>query len=107
MAAEVKWFGDEVKLVLQGATQEMVQKAATATEAQAKVNITINGQVDTGFMRSSVYTAPIEGGAKVGVGAEYGIYQETLRPYLYPALERVARTMAGDVVAAGRVVTGG
>ena len=106
MAARVEWFGDDVKLKLEGATDEMIKKAAFLVEGQAKVNITVNGQVDTGFMRASVYTKLQDGGAIVGVGADYGIYQETLRPFLYPALERVAQQMGGDVVAAGRVVIG-
>ena len=106
MAARVEWFGDDVQLKLEGATDEMIKAAAFMVEGQAKVNITTNGQVDTGFMRASVYTMLQDGGAIVGVGADYGIYQETLRPFLYPALERVAQSKGGEVVAAGRVVIG-
>lgn len=139
MSGSVDWFGDEVKLILKNATAEMIRAAAFAVEGQAKVNITTNGQVDTGFMRNSVYAAvaggassggassgtytsykegrsverralpqmnPPEDGAIVAVGAEYGIYQEQERAFLYPALERVAQTMEGQIIAAGQKVTG-
>lgn len=102
MAAKVNWFGDVVKLQLANASAEMVRAAAMQTEAQAKINITNNGQVDTGFMRQSVHAQIGAESAIVAVGAEYGIYQEMDRPYLYPALERVASRFGGEIVAAGK-----
>lgn len=133
--SKVIWHGDRVKLALHAALQAMVAAAAFEVEALAKVNITNNGQVDTGFMRQSVYastpkgsTTPAASGvfystteqrlvertalpssatpgdtsAIVAVAAEYGIYQEIAQPYLYPALERVASSYGGQIVAAGK-----
>lgn len=130
--AKVDWYGDKLKLQLTAASEAMVAAAAQQIEAEAKVNVTNNGQVDTGFMRQSIYsvtprgggnppgggsyhsakenrqverkalparTAP-DGGAVVAVGAEYGIYQEMARPFLYPAVERVGGNM-GQIVQAG------
>lgn len=138
MSESVDWFGDEVRLKLRDASAAMVRAAAFAVEGQAKVNITNNGQVDTGFMRNSVYAATDKGlsesassgtfmshkegrqierqalpqmsapenGALVAVGAEYGIWQEQENPFLYPALERVAQSMEGEIVAEGAKVIG-
>lgn len=123
----VKWYGDEVKrLLLDRAMPEMITAAALMVEGQAKVNINVNGQIDTGFMINSVYAngpgvasyaptavpgkmanqpaEPPKGGAVVGVAAEYAIFQEERNSFLYPALETVAGRMGGKIVSAGRAV---
>ncbi len=118
----VKWYGDKILLKLrEGATPEMIAKAALLIEAEAKVNVTNNGQVDTGFMRSSIYAntelmnsyqhgeganpivEPPAGAGLVAVAAEYGIYQEAAIPFLYPAAEVVAARGEGEIVSAGKV----
>lgn len=128
----VKWYDHEVRVKLDQAIAEMVDKAAFLVEGQTKINITDNGQVDTGFMRNSVYAVtpksdtygqahsaasgaaseknmapkadPPRDGAVVGVGAEYAIFQEERTPFLYPALETVVARMGGQIVASGRKV---
>ena len=117
----VKWYGDEILLKLrEKATPEMIAKAAFLIEAQAKVNVTNNGQVDTGFMRSSIYAntplgntyehderanpmvEPPSGAGLVAVAAEYGIFQEARIPFLYPAAETVAEQVTAEIVSIGR-----
>lgn len=126
----VRWYGDQVEAQLRQAMDAMVDKAAFLVEGQTKINITDNGQVDTGFMRNSVYAvtpktnsygqanseaknaapdktmspqaSPPPDGAVVGVGAEYAIFQEERNPFLYPALETVIGQMGGEIVDAGK-----
>jgi hypothetical protein len=66
--ADVKFYLDHVKVVIEGATDEALSAAAHQIEGAAKVKVTENGQVDTGFMRSAIYTV-----AKTGSG--YGAAQ--------------------------------
>lgn len=47
--------------------------------------------------------APVDG-AIVAVGAEYAIYQEMRNSFLYLALEQVAATRQGAIVAKGKAV---
>ena len=42
----------------------------------------------------------------VGVAADYAIYRESVDPFVYPALQRVARTAGATVAGAIREVTG-
>lgn len=53
--SEVRWDRETVTLVLRQASQAGVNAVAHQVEAHAKANITANGQVDTGFMRTSGY----------------------------------------------------
>lgn len=52
---KVDWYGDEVLVKLGKAMEGMLDQAALLIEAQTKININSNGQVDTGFMQNSVY----------------------------------------------------
>lgn len=131
---QVNWYEDEVRLQLTEALAAMLDKAALLIEAQTKVNIRNNGQVDVGFLMNSVYVVtprsnsyvdasgkhyskkeerqverlmapeatPKADGALVAVGAEYAIYQEEQIAFLYPAVETVAKTLEGEIVAAGK-----
>lgn len=118
---EAKLYLDQVKLTVKGATQQALEALAFEVEGQAKINIQQNGQVDTGFLLNSVYTitpassgfaaaqsaaalraprsmapAPQVGeGAAVVVGAEYAIYQEIRKAFLYPAGVKVAQQAGG------------
>lgn len=88
----------------------VVKKTAFDLQGQIQGQITTNDQVDTGFMRSSVYVATSDqstykGGEKalpeiakpnseteayVAVAAEYAIHQNYLhKPFFEPAIERV------------------
>lgn len=131
-AAIVRWHGDKVTKLVTTALVQMVNEAAALIEAQAKVNIVDNGQVDTGFMVNSVYFVSALGSnyeqvqsealgrankgfasvitpsddleAVVAIAAEYAAIQETRLPFLYPAAEQVAATMGAQIVQVGREV---
>lgn len=55
---EFNWYGKQATLQLENATADVLAKAAFQIEAHTKVNISQNGQVDTGFMRATVYAIP-------------------------------------------------
>lgn len=97
---------------LEGMQRALMEEAAFVLEGLTKVKITDNGQVDTGFMRSSVYhltqngssftgspgqdgqrQAPQVGlgdaGAAVAVGAEYAIYQEVRNSFLWASVDQL------------------
>jgi hypothetical protein len=133
---KVTWNGRRLKMQVAEAQELMVDKAAFMVEAQTKLNIQANQQIDVGFMLNTVYVitprsdtysvawksghwySPKAGqtvqrdlaspqnappdGAVVAVGAIYALYQELKLPFLYPALARVAGSMGGQVVAAGK-----
>ena len=48
--------------------------------------------------------SPKQDGALVGVAAEYALYQEMRNSFLYRALEQVAGSQGGEIVAAGKAV---
>lgn len=49
---------DKVKRqISENELRKMLVKAAFSVEARTKINITDNGQIDTGFMRNSVYVS--------------------------------------------------
>lgn len=58
---EVKMYLRKVTLKVKGATEDALAALAFQIEGVAKRNITNNNQVDTGFMRSSVYTVTKRG----------------------------------------------
>jgi hypothetical protein len=130
MPSNVRWYGAQVNRAISADAARVLDRVAFSIEAQAKVNITDNAQVDTGFMRNSVYTVsaqrntfasvdatgnyqsrktgrtvqraatpnppdPPEGGAIVGVAAEYAIWQELQQAFLWPAVESVATNFDG------------
>lgn len=129
MAANVKWYGDNVLAQVKVASQKMADEAALAIEGQTTVNIRNNGQVDTSFMLHSVYSVtsggssyapdshskrkdrrtaaaqqPGAGGAVVGVAAEYALWQELEQSFLFRAAEDVASGMQAQIVDAGKAV---
>jgi len=62
MTAKVDFFKEDVKLVVDNATQAGLTAVALRVEERAKVNITRNDQVDTGAMLNGVYAAWRGGG---------------------------------------------
>ena len=134
--SRVDWYVDQVCLAVDGASERMLAGIAHQIEGQAKINIQVNGQIDTGFMLNSVYsvtpqesnyglalaaarsrnpdgemapeqTLPAEAGAAVVAGAEYAVFQETRRSFLYRALEQVAGEVGGVIQQVGREAFGG
>lgn len=132
--SRMKSYRPKVMLVVKDASEEALTKLAFQVEAQAKVNIQGNDQIDTGFMLNSVYTVgkngessynstrpsgkyrsratqgeaqrtrqaqlnvPEKASAIVAVGAEYAIYQEERKSFLYAAAEKVAAGTPGAEV---------
>ena len=114
------WKGVEVMYRLKAFDATVVSKIVFWTEAECKRNIVKpfphkdganRGQVDTGAMLNSVQgivagqTAnqlPSGIAGAVVVGVQYAPYQESIRPFLYPAGEAAAKMigpMVGDVMA--------
>lgn len=52
----VNWNDAEARRMAQREARRELVRIGFAIEGQAKVNVTDNGQVDTGFLRSSLYT---------------------------------------------------
>jgi len=126
---EVKMYLDHVQVKVAAVSDKALEAVALQIEAQTKVNIQKNGQIDTGFMLNSTYvvtknsstyksasgsftnregktvqrqiapqqTLPGNAKAAVSVGADYAIYQEVKKPFLYPAAETVAGQVKGTV----------
>jgi len=130
---KIDWFGDEVSVLVEKATQKIVDQLSLACEAQTKTNITRNGQVDTGFMRSSAWSSAGGGSgrsgqsaagrvqsaanrsrgsvrgrgrgasASAGVSANYAIYNEIRIPFLYPALQSLKGSKTIAIVAKNKI----
>jgi hypothetical protein len=117
---KVDWYADDVVLVVEDATDELVSELAFYVEGEAKTG----APVDTGFMRNAIYALTPQGSrraraaaeatsaaerdlapapgldeheAAVHGAAEYTIYQEERVGFLYRALER-ARGVAGGLI---------
>ena len=97
------------RMVPPAALQRGLAAAAFFVEGAAKVK----APVDTGFLRNSIQTLSVTSReAVIGVGAEYGVYQEMgtrfmrAQPIMRPALEnnqeRIARLIR-DALGRGQV----
>jgi len=53
----VRWFGDRVRQLVENRAQIALEDIAFAVREEARQNIDENGQVDTRFLRNSVYVA--------------------------------------------------
>ena len=119
----VKWYGARLQKMLDGAEDRILRKAAMQCVAHAKVNIVQNDQVDTGFMLNSGYMATeredtygqIRGDgdkapkrtagkhrAIAAFAANYAIYQEASRSFLYKSLEQTAKDLP-QIIKAERI----
>ena len=110
---EMDWFGDRAFMRIEKAVEKGIEAIALEVEAQTKVNIhkpfehadgSYRGQIDTGAMVNSVRAefgkipaAPKDTVAAVNVSTEYAAYQESLRPFLWPAVEDVREKAPGIV----------
>jgi hypothetical protein len=131
MAPETKFYTQAVLLKCREAADIIAEEVAFAVEAEAKANIVDNDQVDTGFMLNSVYAVTRSGSgygqaqgaaksrnptaemgpgvslsgnikAAVVVGAEYAIYQEEKKTFLFKAGESVKNQLGGIIEKVGR-----
>lgn len=66
------WYGKDASALVKRATSQSVKRLAFTLEGATKDRITSNGQVDTGFMRNSVYAITADG--KSG-GVESAIFK--------------------------------
>lgn len=71
----VKSYRPQVLMVVKDATDEELLALAFQIEAQAKVNIQGNGQIDTGFMLNSVYAAGKDGASTYQTTRPTGNYK--------------------------------
>ena len=120
---KLNWYGKEVSLLLENASEELLTAAAFQGEALIKTDVDL--PVDTGFMRNAVYAIGTEshrdkavadalavanrelapepdvpdGEAAIHAAAEYTIYQENKHNFIYHGLERLGRDMGGIVSA--------
>lgn len=126
---EVRLYLDYVLVRVNSRAEEFLEAVALQIQAETKVKIQQNGQIDTGFMMNSTYTIsrrsetysaafpsgayastqgrsvprrlapratlPANAKAATVVGAEYAIYQEARKSFLYAAGEEVANQLKG------------
>jgi hypothetical protein len=106
--AEVNWYKDKVKLVLDKHVQQSIEAIAFRIEERTKVNISEapgasgQGLIDTGFMINSTYTV-LPDGSSYGDADQSGFYQnrEGLEVERNLAPERPLPRGAGALVAVG------
>ena len=123
---KVNWYEKNVLLFIEGASDEILTKAAFMVEAEAKKD----APVDTGFMRNAIYAItplanrraqaeaeaqsaarrPLAGSpavqkheAAVHGAAEYTIHQDMKRSFMYHALETAARQFNGIIAGVKRL----
>lgn len=73
MSGDVNWYGEKVLLQIEADSAAGVFAVAQEVVDEAKLNITTNGQVDTGFMRNSGYAADASGNSTYGEVQASGI----------------------------------
>jgi len=123
--AKINWYGEQVKIVVKGASKQILTQAAMVCADKAAIRITDNDQVDTGFMRASVYgvgptdsgranaqadateradrpfapqpALPDEKTALVHAAAEYAVHQDMRKAFMYPAAQDTAKEFNGIV----------
>lgn len=125
---KLNWYGKEVSLLLENASEELLTAAAFQGEALIKTDVSL--PVDTGFMRNAIYAIGTEshrdiavsqalavadrelapepdipdGEAAIHAAASYTIYQENKHNFIYHGLERLARDMGCIVSAIGKTL---
>jgi hypothetical protein len=115
--ADTKFYHSQVKALVEQATDRLLAQIVLQGEAHTKANIRENDQIDTGFMLNSVYAVtPGDSSydearanaeacnpeanmspeiqadqheAILAVGAEYAIYQEARKSFLWKAVEQL------------------
>jgi hypothetical protein len=126
MASQVNWYAEDVFVMAEGATDELLAELAFEGEGLAKPG----APVDTGFMRNALYgiapgqshrgeavaaaratadreiaPAPQVGDHEAAIhgAAEYTIYQETRVGFMYRALQGLAAIAPGIIQRVGRL----
>lgn len=121
----VDWYRNRVVAKLKDADAKVLDKLAFQTLGQARINIRENRQIDTGFMTNSgfvvsakrnTYLAALAAAtaradrqmatppsvntkieSAVAFGAQYAIYQEIRRSFLYQAVQDVSKSFGAIV----------
>lgn len=130
MAGNVNWYENDLLLVVENATDELLTQLAFQGEAHAKVNApSAKPGFDTGFMRNAIYgIGPMgshreqaraeatavadrpmastpdlpEHTAGIHAAAEYTIYWEMQFSFLYRAIEQLQEDAGGIIREVGR-----
>lgn len=124
--SRVDWYGKDLMLVIENASDEILTQAAFQGEALAKTG---DVPVDTGFMRNAIYGVGPGGSHRSQAAAQalsaaerdlapevqlkeheaglhgaagYTIYQETKHGFLYSAVEQLAGQIGGIIEQIGR-----
>ncbi len=124
--SRVDWYGKDLVLLVQNASDEILTQAAFQAEALAKTG---DVPVDTGFMRNAIYGVGPGGSHRSQAAAQalsaadrdlapevqlkeheaglhgaagYTIYQETKHGFIYSAVERLASQIGGIIQQVGR-----
>jgi len=86
----VNWYKQRALLEIEDATDDLLLALALRGEGKAKINITDNDQIDTGFMRNAIYA----------VGPGQSNYHETQPSGFYTNTdgEQVARERLPETV---------
>jgi len=127
MNSQVNWYGEDVRLAVDNATDELLTQLAFYVGGEAKADA--ETPVDTGFMRNAIYAigpltshrskaiaeaksvadrdvAPTpqigEHEAAVHGAAEYTIEQEMKHGFMYRALEKAQSVAGGLIQRAGK-----
>lgn len=115
--ANTKFYQSQVRAAVERATDKLLREIVFTGEGLVAANIQENDQIDTGFMWNSVYAAtpgdshygaakalaearnskaemspevmPGQHEAILAVGAEYAIYQEARKSFLWKAIEQL------------------
>jgi hypothetical protein len=122
---KVNWQTEKVIAILGEKAKLILKELAIETADVAALNIEANKQVDTGFLMNSAYAIwpggdnhakaeaaatglanrpfaanpglPDDQTAAVHVAAEYAVYQEMRKPFLFPALMKKVAEFGGIV----------
>lgn len=90
--SNVNWYENDVRVEVERSTRQALLAIAFQIEAQAKVNITDNAQVDTGFLRNSIYVTGL-GESSYGEANQSGQYTSPKTG------ENVDRTLSPELTA--------
>jgi hypothetical protein len=78
---EIDWYTEDLVLVLDEATDDIVTRLVIQGVAYAKVNIQADGLIDTGFMLNAVYALTPKGAEGSPQGDGYYTNKEGQRVY--------------------------
>jgi hypothetical protein len=127
MSGDVKvdWHTERVILVLNNSIAGVLKDAAIKVANRAAVQVSVNNQVDTGFMMNAIYAIwadgsnhdsaeaeakskadrpfadapplPDQDSSAVHGAAEYTVYQEMINSFMYRAFEQYVSEYGGSV----------